>query len=96
MTPFSLTLHADTLRLSLAGDLTIEHARALHTALLESLAPTRALHLDPAGLTRIDAAVLQVLIATARAHSTAVRLTASAVWDSALLRHGLTDPFQPA
>ncbi len=96
MTPFSLSTETDTTHLSLQGELTIAHARALHTALLESHAPARALHFDPSGLTHIDTAALQILLATAFSCSRPIRTQTSTAWDNALLRHGLTDPFQPS
>ena len=93
MTAFEIDTTADAVHLRLNFEVTIEHARALHQALITALTPARPLEVDPVALTRIDAAALQVLLAAARAASRAQLTTPSPVWAAALLRHGITDPF---
>ena len=93
MTAFEIEPTPDAVCLRLNYDVTIEHARDLHAALVAALLPGRALAVDASALTRIDAAILQVLLAAARS-TTGARLTASSpVWSTALTRHGITDPF---
>lgn len=93
MTAFEIEPAADAVRLRLNFEVTIEHARDLHAALVAALSPGRALAVDPSALTRIDAAILQVVLAAARAATAARLTTASPVWTAALTRHGITDPF---
>lgn len=93
MTAFEIEPAPDAVRLRLNFEVTIEHARDLHAALVAALLPGRALAVDLSALTRIDAAILQILLAAARL-ATSARLTASsATWTAALARHGVTDPF---
>jgi anti-anti-sigma regulatory factor len=93
MAPFEIDSTPDAVRLRLNFEVTIEQARALHTALLTALNPVRPLEMDPAALTRIDAAVLQVLLAAAQLAPRAFLTAPSSVWTAALERHGAADPF---
>lgn len=93
MTAFEIEPTPDAVCVRLNFDVTIEHARDLHAALVAALLPGRALSVDASALTRIDAAILQVLLAAVRS-AAGTRLTASSpVWSAALARHGVTDPF---
>lgn len=80
--------------LRLEGELTIEEAGALQHALSATLTPGRELVIDPAGLTRIDVAALQVLLAATRA-AAAIRLAPAPApaWTAALERYALAAPF---
>ena len=93
MTAFEIEPTPDAVSLRLNFDVTIEHARDLHAALVSALLPGRALAVDLSALTRIDAAILQVLLAAARTAAGARLTASSSVWTAALARHGLTDPF---
>ena len=90
---FAIDSTPDAVHLRLNGEVTIDQARALHTALTAALAPARPLIVDPEALTRLDAAVLQVLLAAARVAPRAQLTVPSPVWTAALHRHGLADPF---
>jgi anti-anti-sigma regulatory factor len=93
MTSFSIESSPDTVLLRLDSEVTIEQARALHTALAAALTPARPLIVDPAALVRLDAAALQVLLAAARTATRAALATPSTVWTDTLRRHGIADPF---
>ena len=93
MSPFEIDSTPDAVHLRLNFEVTIEQARALHSAVTAALTPARPLVVDPAALTRIDAAALQVMLAAARAAPRAELTASSCVWTAALQRHGITDPF---
>jgi len=93
MIPFSIDHTPDAVLLRLDGELTIEQARALHAALASTLVAGRPLSLDAGSLTRVDASVLQVLLAATQMVPGAHRTVPSAAWTNALQRHGLADPF---
>lgn len=82
--------------LRLAGDVTIEHARELHTGLLAALAPGRTLQIDAAALTRIDAAILQVLVAAGGAAARTELTAGSTAWDAAVVRFACSPLVPPA
>ncbi|HLP09910.1 MAG TPA: STAS domain-containing protein [Opitutaceae bacterium] len=93
MSAFQLQTGDDTARVRLEGELTIEESAALQVALRTALRQPRALEIDPAALTRIDLAALQVLLAAARAART-VRIAAAApAWTEALARYALDPAF---
>jgi ABC-type transporter Mla MlaB component len=96
MKPFTLELASDCVRLALAGDVTIEHAAALHAELCAMLTADRRLELDASAATRIDAAILQLLVAATRLASAAQALQPSPAWSAACARLGLPSPFTPA
>ena len=79
-----MELHIDTAAdgaLRLHGELTIYSAAAAREALLAHMNDSEALELDLAGITEIDTAGLQVLMAAklhARAHGGELRLAAHA------------------
>jgi len=77
--------------LRLSGEVTIEHARDLHAALVTAVAKGITLHIDAGAVSRIDAAVLQVLLAADRAAARTEISAASAAWTHALQRFGFTD-----
>lgn len=93
MTSFAIESSPAGVLLRLDGEVTIEQARALHTALSAALMPARPLVVEPAALAKLDAAVLQVLLAAARAATRAELASVSSAWTDTFRRHGLTDPF---
>ena len=95
MNPFQLQTDGGTVTLRLDGGITIEHARDLRSALAEVVGPDRALAVDAAGATHLDAASLQVLIAAATAAKPARLLAASPGWGDAFRRYGLANPYRP-
>ncbi len=95
MNTFLIESEGPTLRLCLLGELTIEHARELHAALVSALQPGRTLAIDASAATRLDAAVLQVLVAAAGAARQAVLLADSPGWNDAFRRYALANPFGP-
>jgi len=88
MKPFEIEVSGNEIRLRLVGEVTVEHARVLRAAL--HVPPEKSeLAIDAAGVTRLDAAVLQVLLA-ATARATRVRVEArSDAWDEAFRRYAL-------
>ena len=79
--------------LALAGELTIEHVRELHELLCVGGSAPQHLEVRCAGLTRLDAAAVQLLFAAARSAQTARVVERSAAWERAFARYGLRDPF---
>jgi anti-anti-sigma regulatory factor len=92
MTSFAIESSTAGVLLRLDGEVTIEQARALHTALSAALMPASPLLIDPAALVRLDAAALQVLLAAARAATRAELAAVSPGWTDSFRRLGLTDP----
>jgi len=84
----------DTVTLRLQGEVTIEQARELHTALTAALPTGQTLAIDAAGVSRLDTAALQVLMAAAAAVPHAVLLAASSAWNDAFQRYGLENPYR--
>lgn len=94
MNPFRLEKTSSTLRLQLQGEATIETVGELHRCLNEALAELpRELIVDAAAVTRVDAAVLQLLHAAARSATRAQVERPSEAWLSAIERLAF-DPFQ--
>ena len=93
MSAFQLETTDTTATLRLAGELTIEEARALQIALRTALLRPRELVIDAAALERIDAASLQVLLATARTARTRFAPAPAVAWTSALERYALAAAF---
>ena len=93
MSNFAIEPATDATRLRLTGEITIEHARALHAALVEHVRPGTALVLDAGALTRLDAAVLQILLAAARSASTASLEVGSPALVTACQRFAVACPF---
>jgi anti-anti-sigma factor len=83
--------------LRLSGELTIYHAADLKQALLPFAADAGALALDLSGVTDIDSAGIQVLLAARRtlaARGATVRLTACSAAAQALFSlYGMADAF---
>lgn len=91
MNPFHLSSDDSGLRLVLSGDVTIEHARDLHAALVAALSGTTALAIDAREVSRLDAAILQLLLAAARVAARTEIVGASAAWTQTLQRLGFPD-----
>ena len=96
MTPFVLNQVGANLQLTLAGEITIEHARALADELKAGLSSEQILEVDASELTRLDAAGLQVLLACAQLASDTVLTATSAAWTAAFTRYASPDPFRTA
>jgi anti-anti-sigma regulatory factor len=94
MTPFTLNVVDSCLRLTLAGEITIECARALSEELKGALRPEHALEIDASELTRLDAAGLQVLLSSAQVATDTCLLASSPAWTSAFARYASPDPFR--
>jgi len=93
MSHFQIEAEGTTVRLCLHGEVTIEQARALQTALVAELRPGHTLAVDAAGATRLDAAALQVLVAAARAAKRALLAASSPAWEAAFRRYAIADPY---
>ncbi len=89
MKPFEILAASKAVALRLHGDLTVENARELHTALSGLLDAAHALTIDAAHLTRLDGAALQVLIAASRAANGVTVVARSDAWDEAFRRYAL-------
>lgn len=96
MTPFSLNLDGNRLQLALTGELTIVHARELADALIPTLQPNVALAVDASQLTRLDAAILQIFLASAQLAADTTLIGASPAWTAAFKRYASPDPFRIA
>jgi ABC-type transporter Mla MlaB component len=96
MTPFALNSAGSSLRLTLVGEITIEHARALTDELRAIMTPEQTLEVDASALTRLDAAGLQVLLACAQFASDTVLTATSPAWTDAFARYASPDPFRTA
>lgn len=84
---------AGPLTLALAGEITIEQARALASALREAALRGRPLRVQADRLTRLDAAALQILLAAARLATSAAVVDPAPAWAAAFQRYALADPF---
>lgn len=91
MSPFHLKSSGSDRLLCLRGDVTVEHARDLHAALVAELSADSTLHLDAREVSRLDAAVVQVLLAAARAVTHVEIVGASPAWSEAFRRFGLSE-----
>lgn len=89
MSPFHLQSNDAELRLVLSGDATIEHARALHAALVTALSADTTLHIDAGEVSRLDAAIMQLVLAAARTARRTEIGANSPAWSQALQRFGL-------
>jgi anti-anti-sigma regulatory factor len=96
MTPFSLQTNGSSVRLRLCGEVTIQNARELATALQSSLQPSQTLLVDAGELTRFDAAILQVLLACAQVAADTVLEKSSPAWSACFQRYASSDPFRSA
>lgn len=94
MIPFALTLVGGALQLTLTGEITIEHVQTLTDKLKAKLLPGVALEIDASQLTRLDAAALQVLLASAQLASDTVLTESSPAWTEAFTRYASPDPFR--
>lgn len=94
MSAFQIETTENAALVRLEGELTIEEARALQTALRVALCRPRELVLDPQALVRIDVAALQVLLAAARiAPSVRIAPAPAPAWNAALERYALSAAF---
>ncbi len=96
MSAFELDTSGPQPTLRLSGELTVEHAGALHAALVEAGCPAAALQVDASGAARLDASILQILLAAAGSSGQARLLAASDGWRDAYSRFGVNDPFSSA
>jgi ABC-type transporter Mla MlaB component len=96
MIPFVLNQTGSNLHLTLAGEITIEHAHALADELKAVLGSEQILEVDASDLTRLDAAGLQVLLACAQLAADTVLTATSAAWTVAFNRYSSPDPFRTA
>ena len=92
MSAFQIETTEKVALVRLEGELTVEEARALQTALRVALCRPRELAIDPSALVRIDAAALQVLLAAIRIAASA-RIAPAPVWNAALERYALAAAF---
>ncbi len=93
MTPFVLTPTGSTLQLNLAGEISIEHVRSLVDELKNMLSVEHTLEVDASQLTRLDAAGLQVLLASAQFAADTTLCATSQAWTDAFTRYASSDPF---
>jgi len=96
MNPYTINLDGSCLQLTLVGELTIEHAQALAEKLKNTLRPENTLAIDATQLTRLDAAALQVLLASAQVATDTLLLAPSKPWSDAFARYASPDPFRIA
>jgi ABC-type transporter Mla MlaB component len=94
MTPFALNLNGSSLRLTLAGEITIQESGALAAELKNTLRPEHILEIDATQLTRLDAAGLQILLASAQVAADTRLWASSSAWTSAFIRYASPDPFR--
>ena len=88
MNPYRLQSNGSGQQLYLSGGVTIEHARDLHAALVVALSGATTLHIDAREVSRLDAAIVQVLLAAARIAAHTEIGAASAAWAQAFQRFG--------
>ncbi|MBI5380633.1 MAG: STAS domain-containing protein [Opitutae bacterium] len=93
MNAFQLETVGPEVRLRLAGEITVEHARALQQALLAALNAESCLVLDAPDVTRLDAAALQVLCAAALSVCRAAAGPCAPAVADAFRRFALENPF---
>lgn len=91
MSPFHLESNGSDCSLHLCGDVTVEHARDLHSALVAALADGATLHIDAREVTRLDAAAVQLLMAAAHAAAHTEIVDLSGAWTQAFQRFGLAN-----
>ena len=91
MNPIHLASHDSGLRLVLSGDVTIEHARDLQATLAAAISGATPLAIDARAVSRVDAAILQLLLAAARVAARTEIVGASTAWTEAFQRLGFPD-----
>ncbi len=96
MSSYQIEACGSEVLLRLSGDITIEHARALHHELRAALCSGQNLTIHAADLTRLDAATMQVLLAAAPLAATASLSASSPAWEEAFRRYALENPFTSA
>jgi anti-anti-sigma regulatory factor len=90
MNAFHLQANGTDLLLRLSQEVTIEHARELHAALVTALPHATALRIDAREVTHIDVSILQLLLAASELHRPVIEETSDA-WLKALRRFGLAN-----
>jgi anti-anti-sigma regulatory factor len=95
MSTFLIESEGSSLVLRLQGELTIEQARELHAALVTALQPGCAFTVDASAVTRLDAAILQVLVTAAGSGCRATVRSVSQPWNDAFRRYAIQDPYGP-
>lgn len=93
MSPFLLESKDSALRLVLTGEVTVQYVHDLHDALVAALTFEATLNIDAREVSRLDAAVVQVLLAAACTAKNTEIVGASTAWTQALQRFGLADAF---
>ena len=97
MSPFHLESNGSDRRLRLTGEITVEHARELHAALVAADCAGATLQLDARAVTRLDAAAVQVLLAVEHETARTETIAASDIWLQSFKRFGVDDPaFAPS
>ncbi len=91
--PFTLHSDGSILQLMLTGEVTIASARELADALSPALKPGTILAIDATQLVRLDAAILQILLAGAQVAADTTLLRGGDAWSAAFTRYGSPDPF---
>lgn len=92
--PFTVQLDGSRLQVALSGELTIAQAREFAEALKPALRPEYLLAIDASQLTRLDAAILQILLAAAQLAADAILIGPSTAWNAAFARYASPDPFR--
>ena len=92
MHPFHLESNGSERTLRLSGEVTIEHARDLHAVLLAAVPAGSTLRIDARNVSRLDAAIVQVLLSAVRATTHTETAGASAAWTQAFQRFGISSP----
>lgn len=94
MTPFTLKFENGRLLLTLCGEVTIEHAQSLASALREQLTPDLVLAVDASQLARFDASILQILLSCAQKAADTRLEKSGEAWPAAFSRYASPDPFR--
>ncbi|MFT3867993.1 MAG: STAS domain-containing protein [Nibricoccus sp.] len=92
--PFTLHLDGSCLQVTLSGELNIAQAREFADALKPALQPECTLAIDASELSRLDAAILQILLAGTQFAAEATLVAASPAWKTAFSRYASPDPFR--
>ncbi len=88
MEPFHIEANGPDLLLRLSHEVSIEHARALHAALLTALPGSATLRVDARAVTQVHPSILQLLFAASEMLRLVVEGTSDA-WLNTLRRLGL-------
>jgi anti-anti-sigma regulatory factor len=91
MNAFQLDSNGSEFRIRLSGDVTIAEAQPLHSALVAAISADTTLAIDARDATRLDAAIVQLLLAAARAAARSHVEAGSPAWTHALARFGVAE-----